>query len=119
MKLTPEQLAEKKRLDKLNKLCNSILSGFAFRNIKTWADVYQYTGIPNTGAHDFGKAVVLPELKAYLEVIRNPPKADTAHEQPAPVVTAPPPVVVVAPSVVVPSTPAVTEVVDEHQADYG
>ena len=68
-KPTPEEILNKKKRDTLRSLCNRISSAWNFKQIKSWEDVYKFTGVPKNGASTL--PLTYPELLAYLKGLQN------------------------------------------------
>lgn len=116
MKLTQEQLAEKKRKDAIQRLINQVNNAWTFKSIHTWGDVYKFTGIPQaTPSHQSTeKSVVWVELKAYLAALLNPEPTNESQSKPSPLIAAVPSVVIIPPPVT-----ETIEQADDSSNDYG
>lgn len=92
MKLSPLQAEHKKQRSNLNALCVRILSAFSFKQITTWRDVYKFMGIsPDAMPPNMAQPVSYPELKKYLEELKQKLEERLSGESPVvPVITAPP-----------------------------
>lgn len=68
VKLTPEQLEEKKLLDKIQYMTNRVKGAFSFGHIKTFADILKECGTSSNGyfTHELAKPVGIADVNEYL-----------------------------------------------------
>lgn len=70
--LTPKQKEDNRHRANLLALCNSITNKFSFGKIKKWADVYMAMGmLPSDFPSNHEAGITFPELKAYLQSLKD------------------------------------------------
>ena len=92
IKLTEKEKQEKHQREALQHVCNKLMSGFSFKTINIWHDVYIASGLDaeTIASHytNSSAAVTFPELKKYCERLKAKLEDAIRTRNTAPVVAA-------------------------------